>query len=239
MTDPRRWRSDPSRVAAADLLLRALRCPRPPDADDLARLSTIVCNIPRRAALRKRWVARMSAGVVGLALSASLATSVWAWRRAGDGLRSVRPEQPACIPESPPREAARASGRPTGVVASRPIARRLARQPRPSAPVQATRAEPPPSPHDSPDPLQRETELITAARSEIAAAPSAALARLDDHRREFPDGQLTPERELLAVDALRRLNRIGEARERARDLTNRFPSSSYGMRATLFLEVTR
>ena len=237
MTDPRRWRSDPSRVAVADLLLRAVRCPCPPDADDLARLATIVCDIPRRVALRQRRVARMIAGVVGLALSASLATSVWAWRRVEDGSRSVGPGQPACIPESPRPETARASGT-ARVVPPRPIVRSVARQPRPNTPVQAARAEPPPPPHDSPDPLQRETELIMAARSEIAAGPGAALARLDDHRREFPDGQLAPERELLAVDALRRLNRIGEARDRALDLARRFPSSSYGSRATLLVEVT-
>jgi hypothetical protein len=69
----------------------------------------------------------------------------------------------------------------------------------------------------------------------MAAAPSAALARLDEHRREFPGGQLAPEREFLAVDALRKLNRIREARERALDLTRKFPSSSYGARATQLL----
>lgn len=238
MTDPRRWRSDPSRVAAADLLLRAVRCPRPPGPGDLARLSNIICDIPRRAALRNRRVARMIAGIAGLVLSASLATSVWAWRRAEDGVRSAGPGQPACIPESPRPEIARASGRQAGGAAPPTIARKLPRQPRPNVPVRAARAEPPPSPHDSSDPLQRETELIMAARSEVAAGPGAALARLDDHRREFPDGQLAPEREFLAVDALRRLNRIGEARDRALDLTRRFPSSSYGVRATLLLEVT-
>ena len=237
MTDPTRWRSDPSRRATADLLLRAVRCPRPPDPFDLARLSKIVCDIPRRAALRKRRVARVIAGVAGLALSASLATSVWAWRRAEDGSRSVglraaRVHSRNRRDEKPP---ARAGGR------------RWSRHHAPSSagwrgrPAPVPRCSPharaPPSPPDSPDPLTRETELIAAARSEIAAAPSAALARLDDHRREFPGGQLAPEREFLAIDALRRLNRIGEARERALDLTRRFPSSSYGARATHLLEV--
>jgi hypothetical protein len=239
MTDPRRWRSDPSRVAAADLVLRAARRPRLPGPDDLARLSTFVCDLPRRATLRKRRVARVIAGVVGLALPALLATSVWAWRRAEDGSRSVSLGQPACTQESPSREIARSLGRPTLVVSPRTIGRKLARQPRHNAPVQRTRAEPPQAPQESPDPLTRETELITAARSEIAAAPDAALARLDDHRRECPDGQLAPEREFLAVDALRRLNRIREARERALDLTKRFPASSYGMRATQLLDIGR
>ena len=118
MTDPRRWRSDPSRVAAADLLLRAVRRPRPPDADDLARLSKIVCDIPRRAALRKRRVARVIAGVVGLALSASLATSVWAWRRAEDGVarggpRAARVHSRVAATRNRPREREAGEGRST------------------------------------------------------------------------------------------------------------------------------
>ena len=44
MTEPTRWRSDPSRQAAADLLLRAARRPRPPSPGDVARLSRVVCE---------------------------------------------------------------------------------------------------------------------------------------------------------------------------------------------------
>ena len=104
MTDPTRWRSDPSRCPTAELLLRAVRCPRSPAAADLSRLAKIVCDIPRRAALRRRRVARVIAGVAGLVLSASLATSVWAWRRAEDGSRAVGSAQLACTPETPRRE---------------------------------------------------------------------------------------------------------------------------------------
>ena len=240
MTDPRRWRTDPARLASADLLLRAVRCPRSPDPDDLARLSKAICDIPRRAALRKRRLGRVIAGVVGLALSASLGTSVWAWRRVEDGSRAAAPGPAVCVQEPPRREPLRSSGRPTAAVPPRTVVRRLARQPGPVASPRPVRAElPPPPPSPSPDPLTRETELITTARSEMAAAPRAALTRLDVHRREFPDGQLAPEREFLAVDALRRLNRIGEARERALDLTRRFPSSSYDVRATQLLEGAR
>jgi hypothetical protein len=238
VTDPTRWRSDPSRRPTAELLLRAVRCPRSPAAADLSRLAKVVCDIPRRAALRQRRVARVIAGVAGLVLSASLATSVWAWRRAEEDSRAVGPLPLARAPETARVETPRSSGRPTAVVPPRAIVRRLARHPVPSASVQPARAERPRSP-GSPDPLTRETELIAAARSELAAAPSAALARLDDHRREFPGGQLAPEREFLVVGALRRLNRVGEARERALDLTRRFPSSSYGARATQLLERAR
>lgn len=238
MTEPKRWRSDPSRLAAADLLLRAARCPRSPGPEDLDRLEKIVCDIPRRVAHRKRRIARIIAGVAGLALSASLGTSVWAWRRAGDGLRAVAAPAPTCLSESPRREPGRASGRPPIIVPPRKAVLRLGRHAGRVASVQPPRMDPQPtSLQPSIDPLMRETELIAAARSTIGSTPTAALASLDEHRREFSEGQLAPEREFLAVDALRRLNRLTEAHQRALDLSSRFPSSSYGARAKQLLDV--
>jgi hypothetical protein len=239
VTEPTRWRSDASRKAAADLLLRAARRPRPPTPGDFARLSRVVCDIPRRAALRRRLVARVSAGITGLVLSAALATSVWAWRRAEDVSRAVGLGPAACSPDAAPRDIVRSSGPPKAVSPSRTGVRKAPRQPGSRAAARFTRPERPPSPPDSTDPLARETALIAAARGDIGVAPGAALERLDDHRREFPRGQLAPEREFLAVEALRRLNRTGEARERALDLARSFPSSSYGDRATTILDVMR
>ena len=234
MTDPRRWRADPSRQVAADLLLRGARCPRAPDADELARLSKIVCDIPRRAALRQRRVVRTIAAVACLTLSASFATSVWAWRRAEGISHSAGLAPPACLEEPAQRDTPRTSGRPPVVVPARTVVRKPARRSDPTVSLQPTRAEPP-SRYAAADPLLRETELIAAARSALATAPAAALARLDEHRRDFPDGQLAPERDLLAVDALCRSNQISEARQRAADLGERYPSTSYGARAMEFL----
>lgn len=239
MTEPTRWRSDASRQAAADLLLRAVRRPRPPTPGDFARLSRVVCDIPRRAALRRRLVARVSAGMAGVVLSVALATSVWAWRRAEDVSHPVGLGQAACSPDAAPRDIVRSSGLAKAGISSRTAVRKASRQPGPRAAARRTRLERPPSPPDPPDALARETALIAAARGDLAVAPGAALERLDDHRREFPGGQLAPEREFLAVEALRRLNRTGEARERALDLARSFPSSSYGDRATTVLDVTR
>ena len=239
MTEPTRWRSDASRKAAADLLLRGARRPLPPSPGDFARLSRVVCDIPRRAALRQRLVARVSAGMAGLVLSAALATSVWAWRRAEDVSHAVGLGQAACSPDAVPRDIVRPSGPPKAVIPSRTAVRKASWQPGRRAAARVTRPERPPSPPDSTDLLARETALIAAARGDIGVAPSTALERLDDHRREFPRGQLAPEREFLAVEALRRLNRTGEARERALDLARSFPSSSYGDRATTILAVTR
>jgi hypothetical protein len=87
----------------------------------------------------------------------------------------------------------------------------------------------------SADTLAREIALIDAARSDLGAAPARALGALETHKREFPRGQLAAEREFLAVEALRRMNRTEEARRRAGELEVRYPSSSYAARAARLL----
>ena len=86
------------------------------------------------------------------------------------------------------------------------------------------------------DSLAREIPLIDAGRSDLATAPSRALAALETHRREFPRGQLAAEREFLAVQALLQMNRIADANKRAAELAARYPSSSYAARATRLIE---
>ena len=80
--------------------------------------------------------------------------------------------------------------------------------------------------------LAREVPLIDAGRSQLATSPSRALATLETHRREFPQGQLAAEREFLAVQALVQMNRLPEAKRRADALASRYPNSSYAGRAT-------
>ena len=87
------------------------------------------------------------------------------------------------------------------------------------------------------DTLTREIALIDAARGELVTAPARALAALETHRRAFPRGELAAEREFLAVEALRRMNRTDEARRRADDLQIHYPTSSYAARASRLLPV--
>jgi hypothetical protein len=89
------------------------------------------------------------------------------------------------------------------------------------------------------DTLAQETALIDAARAEAARSPALALQLLERHGTEFPDGQLAPEREFLAVEALSRLGRHGEATQRAAALKRRAPHSSYAARAERLLEGAR
>ncbi|UQA56754.1 tetratricopeptide repeat protein [Polyangium aurulentum] len=93
--------------------------------------------------------------------------------------------------------------------------------------VQAPRA---PAALDT-DALLREAELLEKARTGVARDPEGALRALDGHRASFPAGQLTAEREYLAIDALSRLGRHDEARARAKAFVARFPSSPFAERA--------
>ena len=94
-----------------------------------------------------------------------------------------------------------------------------------SAPVATRYVEPPTA-----NPLEREAALLESARASLDADPAAALGTLAHHASEFPEGTLVIEREVLAVDALRRLGRMGDARERARALLARTHGSFYERR---------
>lgn len=96
-----------------------------------------------------------------------------------------------------------------------------------SAPAPIIERNEPAPVESSAERLAREAKLLERARALLESSPGQALAVLTDHERTFPDGSLGPEREVLAVDALVRLGRLGEAERRGRALTARFPGSLY------------
>ncbi len=228
--DPARWRQEEfgQRPAVAAILLRGARRPRPPADGDLARLGAAVSEIPRRSAISARRWMRLASAAAGVATLVALGTGVWAWR----GRMAAAPEPATAVAArvetlvrtrrettletraglvTPPGAAA---ARPA---ASKPAARRLARVERQfhAAPAAAP---------VHPDALAREIALIDAGREQLTSAPARALAALDQHRRQFPIGQLAAERELLAVEVLRRLGRPDDARRRASELAARTAS---------------
>jgi hypothetical protein len=221
--------------------LRGARRPQLPGEGALDRLGARVDDIPRLSAARARRGARIAAAAAAGVTLVALATGVWAWR----GQKRVTPAPtpstwaatlagPAAVPAAP--RAVEALPAPAAAIAE------VAPPVRPMAPhatlrrahaARAAAASPGPA---SADALAREIALVDAARGDLGAAPARALVALDAHRREFPRGQLAAEREFLAVEALRRMNRIGEARARATDLEARYPSSSYASRAARLLQ---
>jgi hypothetical protein len=82
----------------------------------------------------------------------------------------------------------------------------------------------------TPAELARETHLLEQARQLLGSNPSRTLDLLNQHQREFKNGALQVERELLAVDALLRLGRRAEAQKRAAQLRTRNPGSIYDRR---------
>lgn len=127
------------------------------------------------------------------------------------------------IPARAPTETA-----PTVSVDSLPTAP-AAIEPPPSAPkaVDTRKAAPPRAPDDK---LAAELALLDHARGALGSDPATALRDVGRHTRDFPDGQLVAQREVIAVDALQRLGRTNEARARGKAFSDRNPGTSAARR---------
>jgi hypothetical protein len=100
------------------------------------------------------------------------------------------------------------------------------------APVASSASEPEPE-RDS---LAQETRELERARSVLTTDPAHALRLVEEQAREFPRGKLGAERELVAIDALRRAGRTSEARARAEAMLARQPRGLYAKRLSRMLE---
>jgi hypothetical protein len=70
-----------------------------------------------------------------------------------------------------------------------------------------------------------ELALLLEARKQSHRDPDAALRLTAEHARRFPRGVLAPEREVLAIEALRALGATREADERLRRFRATYPDS--------------
>lgn len=84
--------------------------------------------------------------------------------------------------------------------------------------------------------LGEEVHVVDASRAELTSNPSRALALLAEADRTFAGGQLVDEREALRIEALARLDRWSEARDRASVLTARAPHSPQAARVRALIE---
>ena len=75
-----------------------------------------------------------------------------------------------------------------------------------------------------------ESALLEQARRALNSSPSYALQLANQHRARFPNGVLTQEREVIAIEALRRLHRGNEADQRAAGFSKAFPGSAHQRR---------
>jgi hypothetical protein len=220
--EPARWRELPDATPGATIILRGARRPRPPAPEELTRLGAAIGQMPRRSLAASLRTARFIAAAAAAITLLVVGGGVWAWRGHRETIA------PTGVAASTERAVVMApENRPAPALAPAPAARPAAR------PRVAHRVVTAPPPVDA---LTREIALVDDARRDIATAPARALAAANAHRRAFPEGQLAAEREFLAIEALRRLGRIDEARLRARALEARYPTSSYAARAARLLQ---
>jgi hypothetical protein len=98
-----------------------------------------------------------------------------------------------------------------------------------SASVEASGNAPPAPKGATPSqPVESEAAFLERARATLASNPSRALALANLHRSRYPSGVLAQEREVIAIEALKRLGRADEAARRSGDFSNRYPGSAYG-----------
>jgi len=82
-----------------------------------------------------------------------------------------------------------------------------------------------------------ESRKVATARSLLRAGQAqAALVALERTRHDFPNGELSQERDALTIDALRALGNTAEARRRAAAFLARYPSSPHAPIARRALE---
>jgi hypothetical protein len=85
--------------------------------------------------------------------------------------------------------------------------------------------------------LRHELTALDGARAAVAGGRARrALALLDAYARDFPDGRLALEAEILRIDALARTGQAGLARHRAEAFLQRHPRSVLAARARQYLE---
>ncbi|HEY5960632.1 MAG TPA: hypothetical protein VIV60_28960, partial [Polyangiaceae bacterium] len=73
--------------------------------------------------------------------------------------------------------------------------------------------------------LAAEMEQLTGLRAIAASDPTNALRRAEDGDRRFPKGLFRQERQAIAIQSLVKLNRVNEAKQRARSFKAAYPRS--------------
>lgn len=76
-------------------------------------------------------------------------------------------------------------------------------------------------------PAESEAEFLERARGALGPSPSLALSLANQHRARYPSGVLAEEREVIAIEALKRLGRTAEAERRIEAFSRRYPGSAY------------
>jgi hypothetical protein len=243
--DPQRWLQGgaPAELAA---LVRADESAGP-DAAQLARmLGGIAAQVgrpelaqatPSAAAHGSSATASALAGLVPYVAGASVLALIavgWLATRGNAPERSavVQPAalaksaEPVAKPTAVPAAPLASPSTPPAVPAAAP-APQLNRAQRPGHARITTMAVRNAAPADD---AVAELALLERAQRVLRSDPAAALALAEQHRAQYARGSLAQEREVLAIEALLRLDRRQAAEKRAHAFEQRYPESSHLVR---------
>lgn len=256
MSDPTRMRDDESLLPGGREMLRAARPTRVMTRDERGRGAARVAKLaplPLAGSAVLLWM-KVVAAAAGLGIAGVVAVQVatpstvtpvaaptaLASSMGVRGARANAPRAQLLEPDAPRAQLLEPAVPATPAAAATQLPVPATARAEPSLPLAAapTAAREPSTPRsvavatEAPtvDDLTREAALVEGARRSLETDPRDALRRVEEQARMFPRGQLADERELIAVDALRRLGRTTEARARAQALLHRDPSGLYGER---------
>jgi hypothetical protein len=189
--------------------------PNAKELDSLAaRLAPAVGSPPE--APRRPPFAKLGALGLGAAAVAALVAGYFAMRSPAPD-RAPNPSVPTA-PSAPSAPPPSANAAPSVPAVEPPAA---AEQPRASA-------KPVPSALKSArERVPDEAKLLEQARRALSTNPSQALAITRRHQALYPNGALAQEREVIAIEALRRLGKSGQASERADSFEQKYPDSAH------------
>lgn len=213
MTQPTRWLDDNN--TPAELRELVLAGSRPPHFPKLA-LAAAIIPMAQKAALASTWslpataVVAVKATSVGLAIGLGSLAAVTLVSGPNESKLPNAPLSVAAPTSAAPSDWAsqRSTHDPQPVEAAVPAAE-------PTAPVAASNANAVAT-SAIPKGIAAEAQILEHARALLNESPARALLLTQEHREQFRSGQMSAERELIAIDALLRLGRTREAEARAK-----------------------
>jgi hypothetical protein len=231
MNEPRRWRDSGDAPADLRTMFAAGRPTREmPDVARRRMARSLLGPIAGFVALAT-WKSIAVAAVLGVAATAGVVATVHLVATESaltEAPASVVPSRPAKPPAIPTESTFVPAPLSLPTATATPTATPTFSSPRSTAPIAASpTTSAPSSSSSSSDTLSSELALLDLARERYEAHPEDTLAVLGEHAQRFPTGKLALERELLALDALKKLGRTSEEHARADKL---LPS----VRGTLF-----
>ena len=250
MTEPRRWLDD-SRIPG-DLrgVLESAGAPPPLPQQLNAQLSEYAASLAAQSLLAKVGGVSLvhklfltaggsSKALLALSLLGGVGVGGYALSsvsaQASHAHNPPAPVSTAKLERSSVAQRAVATSRAPGAIAGEaPSVRVIPARPGPAPALSAAHAaEPAPvavAKSAGASSIADEAKLLESARSFLDDSPSLALDLTEQHRRLHPVGQLSAERELVAIEALLKLGRRTQAEQRAAPLLGQPPGSLYARR---------